>query len=413
MDNKCNNYLKVRFLWLITACFYALDYFQHTAPSVLIVPISHSLQVDVVVIGNIMSIYFPIYAVMQIPAGYLLDNYPLRYVLSIACFIVSLGLILMIYPIIYTLIIGRVLVAIGSAFAFLGALKAASLFLKAEVFPLAIGLVNSIGVAGALFGQPLLNYLILSYGWRYALTFIIFCGLILAFLLLLFLGSTQKKIQVKKHTSKDNKIKLKTILFDKNIIFIALYAGIMVGVIVNAFAELYDVVFLEKIFHVGSEKASIISSMIFIGIGIGGPCNSILAKRFKYLNKWMIISCTFTIILFILIILSSILKIKYESWLFFLYFASGFCVSSMLLSFAFVKNIYIKSHHAIIFAFINMIIGICGFIFQFLLGKLLEILGHNYYNHDKFFISFLILLLPLLLSLFFCIKLKKVHYACA
>ena len=79
-------------MWLVAALFYALDYFQHTAPSVLIGPISDSLNVPVTTIGDVMSVYFPVYAITQIPAGYLLEKYNIRYILTTACLIVSLGL---------------------------------------------------------------------------------------------------------------------------------------------------------------------------------------------------------------------------------------------------------------------------------------------------------------------------------
>ncbi len=91
--NKKNVLFVGWLMWLLSALFYALDYFQHTAPSVLIEPISHSLNLSIIHLGNVMSIYFPIYAISQIPAGMMLDKFGYRRVLSIACIIVSLGLL--------------------------------------------------------------------------------------------------------------------------------------------------------------------------------------------------------------------------------------------------------------------------------------------------------------------------------
>ena len=104
-----------------------------------------------------MSIYFPIYAICQIPAGYILDRYSIKIVLSLACFIVSIGLVCMMNASISALIIGRLLIALGSAFAFLGALKVASVWLPEHLFPIAVGLTNTIGVFGGIFGQIFLN----------------------------------------------------------------------------------------------------------------------------------------------------------------------------------------------------------------------------------------------------------------
>ena len=80
MKNKFKKrvYLEGVILWLIAAIFYGLDYLQHTAPSVLILPISNSIGINFISIANIMNVYFPIYAISQIPAGYLIERYGLR-----------------------------------------------------------------------------------------------------------------------------------------------------------------------------------------------------------------------------------------------------------------------------------------------------------------------------------------------
>ena len=141
-------------MWFIAALFYALDYFQHTAPSVLIQPMAKSLNLNVFSIGNIMSIYFPIYAISQIPAGYIMDRLGSRVALPIASLLISIGIFITAgaqgYPEIYA---GRALVAVGSAFAFIGALKVASVWLSPKVFPIAVGITNTIGVLGGIFGE--------------------------------------------------------------------------------------------------------------------------------------------------------------------------------------------------------------------------------------------------------------------
>ncbi|WP_267897719.1 MFS transporter [Dongshaea marina] len=97
-------------------------------------------------IGDLMSVYFPVYAVFQILAGYLLDRYKLRLILSLAVAIVAGGLLMIAIPSLGAILAGRVLIAIGSAFAFLGALKTASMWLPEKVFPVAVGLINTMGV---------------------------------------------------------------------------------------------------------------------------------------------------------------------------------------------------------------------------------------------------------------------------
>lgn len=384
-------------LWLLAAIFYALDYFQHTAPSVLIAPIAQTTHSTVYDVASIMSIYFPIYALSQLPAGYLLDHYSPRVVLALACFGVSIGLYCMSLTTIPLLIMGRVLIAMGSAFAYLGALKVASLSLPSSLFPLAVGLTNTIGVVGGVLGLPFLNYLITAQGWEQAINFIAIFGGCLVVFLLIFLRlpkiiSQHRKDTVYLHIFKDPRVW-----------FLALYAGIMVGTVVNAFSELYNVKFLQDSLGFSSQSAADISGMIFIGIAVGGPMHGLIAKLFKHMRQWMMIGCLMTIFCFVLIILASWLKFSTE-FMYILYFFIGFFVSSMLLSFTVAKAHYDEILYGSIFALVNMVIGICGFLFQFLLSHLLK---------DKldYTQSFLCLLLPLLLSLGCCwyAVRKRVH----
>lgn len=392
-------------MWLIAAIFYALDYFQHTAPSVLIEPIASSLNTQVANIGNIMSIYFPIYAISQIPAGYFIDRFGIKLVLGSACLIVSLGLYIMQLPSESMIIIGRVLIAIGSSFAFLGALKTASLWLPTNVFPVAVGLINTIGVVGGMLGQALLSQLILHYDWQRAINFICLFGLVWSLIMFVFL----KTPHVKPTHHKQQYHHLQ-VLKDKQIWIIALYAGIMVGTVVNAFSELYDVVFLESVFSLSAEKAATISTMIFVGIAVGGPSHGYIAKYFAVKRTWMLQTCIATIVFFILAVFSGFVGLDYHV-LYGLFFLMGFFVSSMLLSFSIARCCYPETAHATIFALINMVIGVGGFIFQIGLGEVLKAVAKRYPDTDTsfvFFNSIWLLVIPLIFSFFLCYKIRRV-----
>ncbi len=394
------------FMWAIGALFYALDYFQHTAPSVLLEPISKSLNLNLVYVGDIMSVYFPLYAISQLPAGYFLDRFGTKKVLSISCTIVSLGLLLMGLSNGYLiLLLGRILIAIGSGSAFIGALKIASDWLPAKLFPLAVGLTNTIGVLGGIFGVSFFAWLLDKLNWRTAVYIITAFGFLLAVFIIVLLKS---KVSSKGEAVKRKNFSLK-ILKTLPLWCLALYAGIMVGTVVNAFAELYGVVFIEYNFHLSVEDGAAISSMIFVGIGCGGPVHGIIAGFLHSKKIWMLISNIITIVLFgILVLFSNFLV---EWMLFIIYFGLGFFVSSMLLAFAVAREIYEPEQHGFVIAFINMFIGICGAIFQPLVGEIFLIVNgtsaDNMINPHAFIVSFIFLLIPLIFSFFCCIAIKQ------
>lgn len=304
------------------------------------------------------------------------------------------------------LIIGRALIAFGSAFAFIGALKTADLWLPKKVFPLAVGITNTLGVLGGILGQPMLQHLIDVYHWQQAIVYVSLFGFLLAIAIFLLLA-TPAIDKNKAEPSLQNNDQSIALFFDRNLYMIAIYAAIMVGTIVNAFSELYDVVFLQENFHISSQQAASISSLLFIGIAVGGPTHGLIARYFANAKQWMIIACIAAILSF-----SSIIWLANQAIHPFLlnlaYFSSGFFVSSMLLAFPVAANGYTKQYHAKIFALINMIIGLGGFIFQYSLGQFIRLLKASLpeASHLVFIYSFSALLIPLLLSLLLCSRIK-------
>jgi len=390
-------------IWSIAAIFYGLDYFQHTAPSVLIKPISQGMGVGVEEIAYIMSIYFPIYAISQIPAGMLLDKFGSKIMLSISCLVMSLGILFFIYdPTLNTMLIGRVLIAIGSAVAFIGTLKVAADVLPEKLFPIAVGLTNTIGVLGGIFGQVYLHNLVEVYGWQSALGFIGYFGIFWSIVIICFLKySANPNANIdkvaKNYLSFYDSLKL---LSNKRLWLLAVYAGLMVGIVVNAFSELYDVLFLEQVYKVSECVAANISVMMFIGIAVGGPTHGFIARFFGEKRVWMLICNIMTLLVFSTVILAS--SIISSEYLYVLFFLIGFSVSSMLLAFSVVEEIFPRQVKATALAIVNMVIGLCGAIFQYLIsiisvyingGSLTGLVSESVF--DK---SFVYLLLPLLCS---------------
>ncbi len=402
-------------MWFIAALFYALDYFLHTAPGQLLLPMSKSIlgsssHTNKVVIGNILSIYFPIYAVCQIPAGYCLDKYGIKKPLFFACGLVSIGLLICTHPSIKALYIGRTLTAIGSSFAFLGALKAASMWLPTNKMGLAVGLTNSAGtILGAILGLPILNLLIGYTNWQQALIWFAFAGFILSIIILFFLKSN---MNTKPLNPRKKNLLMAPVSASKMLksFFLALYAGIMVGTIVNAMGETYGITILHESLNITKTQATDISSFLFIGIAIGGPTHGLITSKTRIKpTQWMLALCAASTLCYTTMIAllnaapaasHSTMGMSTISLIFgSLLFVTGFCVSSMLLSFSWARSHYPKHTHARVFAVINMVIGACGYIFTYFVGKVEKIsnLTHTELQHQLLYFT-----IPLLISLVCC-----------
>lgn len=392
------------FMWAIAAIFYGLDYLQHTVPSVLIEPISNSIGVNYINIATIMSIYFPIYAVSQIPAGYLIDKYGIKQALGWSCLMVSLGLFCMLAPFVSTIIIGRVLIAIGSAFAFIGALKTISIWFPPKCFSLFVGITQSIGVLGGLTGQVFINYLIGLSGWQTALFNIALFGVFWS--IVIFMGLKNKPVTITLSPEASalappcntKNGSFFSIIRDKNIWLLAIYAAVMVGTVMNTFAELYDVVFLKKSLQLSSQQATHITMFIFVGVGVGAPLHGVISQYFSKQSIWMRWCALFTLLVFLMIPIASLAAFS-TPMLIVLYFLLGFFVSSMLLSFSIARCCYPIESHGTIFAVVNTIIGLGGFFFPFIFGQIVKIMMGPIHFNDELLKPLFLLALPLVLSL--------------
>ena len=402
-NNDKNHINKLYFfgilMWMIASIFYGLDYLQHTIPSVLIEPIAKQIGVSYIDVANIMSVYFPVYAISQIPAGYLIDRFGLRITLFSACLVVTIGLFMMLAPYLSAILIGRVFIGIGSAFAFIGALKTASVWLPENRFSLFLGITQMIGVIGGLLGQTLITYLIKIDGWQGAIHSIFIFGLTWSFIILFFLKNN-KKVKLKLAENKKNQsIKFLLVLMkDKNIWLLALYAGIIVGTIMSTFAELYDIIFLTDSFNITKTDAAYISSFIFIGVGIGAPLHGILINYFKSQKTYLILNGFLALIVFACVPLSALFSLN-TFLLPGIFFILGFFTVSMLITFSIAKSTHEEEHHGIIFAFINTIIGLSGFIFPILFGTIIKFILNHFQTNNQFIPTLFLLLIPIIAAL--------------
>ena len=386
-------------MWLIVAIFYGLDYLQHTMPSVLILPISHSMGVDYVSVTNVMNVYFPVYALSQIPAGYIIDRLGLRWALFYASLVLTAGLLLMLAPGLHYVLGGRILIAIGSAFAWNGGLKAASSYLPKNLFPVMTGVLNTIGVIAGIGGMVFIEHLIGLRGWRPAIFDVAVFGMCWSVVILLFLRKAQTQHDhphpLQPHCRK--KSTLLQVFKDKQLWLVTLYAALITGAVMYTFAESYSVIILEKVKHIASNHAAWLNSVLFIGVGVGGPLHGIIAARFNRRKTWLSICAFGTLLAFIALILS-IHLFSSITLLAVTYFSVGFFVSSMLLSYTIAKERFELNRHGLIFAFINMIGMLGGFVFPMIFGYLVHFSQHTFHVTDGLTLPLFALLVPITLS---------------
>ncbi len=403
-------------IWFVASLFYGLEYFQRVSPSVMAEPLMATFHINAETLGFIISFYFYAYACAQIPVGILLDKYGARILLTLSCLIISLGtLIFALAKLLVLLAIARLLIGFGSAFAFTGVLKLAGNWYSSRQFPLMVGLTNTLGVLGAIFGQEPLASMVDNMGWSLSLIYISILGFIISFLLWVIIQDKPEKdceqsLAIKRVKAQDFKIStsIKSIFLNKQTWLTALYAGLMVAPII-AFGELWGVPFLRTDFHVNAIIAADLNTAIFVGIGVGGPLNGWLSGKFK--NPKMLMYAGNLVALLCLVILIY-LPMSYFAGAFVL-FMFGYSTSSMLIAFSINKERHLPQYSALVIAFTNMIIMLLGAIYQPLIGRLLDTFlqktSPGNFTLLDFHHALIILPITSIISLLIIMKIKITH----
>ena len=385
-------------MWLIVAIFYGLDYLQHTMPSVLILPISQSIGVDYVSITDIMNVYFPIYALSQIPAGYFIDRFGLRMALFGASLILSSGLWLMSLPVLHCILIGRIAIAIGSSFAWIGGLKATATYLPKHLFPLMTGLLNSMGVLMGTTGLIFINHVVNLAGWQPAIYGVSLFGFAWSLVLVIFLSkqciSNPAPVPTLSQLPREQWL---AVFKHKHLWCVVIYAALITSALMSTFAESYSVIALNKLQHASSSSAAWLNSLIFIGVGTGGPVHGLIARQFKNKLSWLqwtawLASLCYIVFLFLLHSHAPLLYFALS------YFMIGFFVSGMLLSYTLAKDMFTEKVQGVVFSFINMVVMLMGFVTPLLFGFIIHFSKNTLHSGTPLALPLTLLLIPMLMA---------------
>ena len=122
--------------------------------------------------GLLTAVYYFAYAPMQLPVGVSVDKIGPRRSLIGACLISTLGaLIFSITADYYIALFGRFLIGLGAAFAYVTALKLATIWLPRKYFATATGAVTGFGMIAAMFTEVKFTQLVQNEGFHGALNF--------------------------------------------------------------------------------------------------------------------------------------------------------------------------------------------------------------------------------------------------
>lgn len=155
------------FMWGLAAAFYLIDFFQRVSPAALALDLSREIAPTAVALGSLSSAYFITYAGCQLPAGLLMDRFGTRRLLTVACLIGLVGALRFATASDATeAVTGRLILGASGAVAWVGMLKLASHWFSPARFAGVTGLSLAVGGCGAVLSGLPLSLLASAFGWR-------------------------------------------------------------------------------------------------------------------------------------------------------------------------------------------------------------------------------------------------------
>lgn len=399
----------------LAMAFYCYDFLLRVMPSVMIHPLMNAYRVNAGQIGLLSAFYYYTYTPLQLPAGVIADKYKPRVVLGFSCLLCALGALLFAATDSFVIAcISRAMMGAGSAFAFVGALKLAAIWLPENRFALFAGLTTSIGTLGAVTADNFLSSLVATLRWQHAVYLTGIIGMFLSFLLFLFLrrSQTHKEISSRADQSWKNILKRLILLARSPYIWLNGIIGAFMFLPISVFASLWGVDFLERNYNIPNTHAASATSLVFLGLAITSPFIGYLSDLIQSRKIPLFIGCLGCVITSYLLIYVPNISL---STAYVLLFLIGMFTSPQALIFAISKDLSPPLTTGISTAMANFIVTIGAGVYQPVIGFILDsqwngtttALGTPIFSTTNFQFAFSTLIISLGISLVLILFLPK------
>ncbi len=408
--------------WVIcglAAIFYCYEYLLRVSPSVMSTDLMDTFGISATALGNLVGFYYYAYAPAQIPVGLLMDRYGPRLILTLATLACAVGTMLFGGSQLYWVAaIGRFLVGLGSAFAFVGVLKLATMWLPANRFAFISGMATTLGMIGAMSGQIILTQIVAKIDWQNTVLYSGLFGFLLAPVLWLIVRDAPLHHRVREehvhHTLTVAVLtkEVKAILANFQM-WVNGFIGFLLYLPTSVFAEFWGVPYLESAQGLTPHEAALAVSMIFLGWAVGGPIVGLVSDRIESRRAPLFMGALVACVLMVCLLTVPYLE---KITIFSILFTFGVFSSAEVICFAIGRENCVPHLAGTAVAVTNFLIMMGGVVFQPLVGRLLDVFwtgemldGVRLYGVSSYQKALMILPVGLLLSFVMTFFLKETH----
>lgn len=358
-------------IFVLATLFFFYKNALEVSPSVITNQLMREFHIDGAQLGNLTAFYYYAYFLMQVPVGILLDRFGPRRLTSLAIFICALGGFILAHSHLLVLAqFGRFITGLGAAFAAMSCLKLIAIWFKPHRFAFMAGLMMSVAMFGAVFGQGPLAAAIAHWHWRPTLTAIAVIGFVYAFIFYLFVRDKNQYMPQSMEKPESSVLKgLWHVMKQRQCWLLAVYSGLTFTPI-TMFGGLWGIPYFTAAHHLSKSQAGFAISLIFIGFAVGCPIAGWLSDQMGNRKKIAFVGTFVALVLILLALYVTSLSVTMIAILFFLFGAS---ISCFLLSFTMIREINPFIFAATAMGFMNAFNALVGALSDPLVGKLLDL----------------------------------------
>jgi MFS family permease len=361
------------------------------------------------VLGHLSAAYFYGYAGMQIPVGVLLDRFGPRRLMTLAALVCAGGCVL--FAVSTSLAVataGRFLIGASAAFSLVGSMAVAGQWFHANRFALLSGLSMAMGMAGGVFGQAPLRLAVEAADWRTVTALLASGGVALA----VAAWATVRDRWRGSGGLGRALSGLGLVLGDRQTWLVAL-VGLGTSAPLLAFASLWGVPFLEAAYGLQRREAATLTSIVFVGWGVGAPVIGWLSDRIGRRKLPLIAGLLLQTAALALLVYVPGLPAPVLGCLCFLV---GLFGSAQIVCFALARENHPAARSGTAIGFVNGMVTGAGALFQPLVGLLLDLawtgetsLGARIYAPESYRLAFASLIACCLCGLLCLLAVRETH----
>ena len=352
--------------WVLAASTFLYAFLQRVSPSVMVEDLMAGFGVGGTVLGNLSAFYLYAYAALQVPLGMLFDRFGVRRLMAGSMLAAAAGsAIFAVAQAIEMAYLGRMLIGAGVACTFVGALTVTAQTMPPARFAMLAGVVQMLGMVGAIFGQAPLAALVATLGWRGALVAMGVLAAAIGLALHLVLRDRPGAAAPQARLSDG----LRAVARVRETWACAIFGFAMTGPML-AFGGLWAVPYFATVYELPRTTAAALTSLIFAGWGVGAPLVGWISDRLGRRREPMLACAAIAGLALAAVVFGP----RWPLWaLVPIMMIHGACASAMVLAFAMVREQNDPAANSVAMAVVNTFVVGSGALLQPLIGWLLDL----------------------------------------